>query len=84
MAEINNEPTITRFIQLCRYFTMHTGLGSKKILETIAAVPNASMSMLGQTIFVLTDRPKETEKMLRKFTKSVQIAKISNKGARVL
>ncbi len=84
MAEINNEPTLTKFIQLCRHFTMHTGLGSKKILETIAAVPNASMSMLGQTIFVPTDRPKEAEKMLKKFTKRVQIAKISNKGARVL
>ena len=51
------------------------------IKKIIQEMPNASMAMLGETIFVATNEPKETEMRLKKLCKRTLIAKIAENGA---
>lgn len=81
MQEIEKEKTVQNFMRLSAQFTKESGLGTAQILKVIEKIPGASMSMLGETIFIPTNRPKEVEKELKKYCQNTQIGKIATKGA---
>lgn len=84
MEELEKQPTLNNFIKLSRHFSIETGLASDQIKKVIEEIPNSSMAMLGQTIFILTNSPKESEAQLRKYTDRVSVSSISPVGARVI
>ena len=50
----------------------------------MAKVPGASMSMLGETVFMPAKSPATAQKALAKYCKRTMIAKIATKGAGLL
>lgn len=84
MQELLREKTAENLIRLSRIFTEQTGLANKKIVQAMQAIPDASMSMLGQTIFVLTNKPKDAANILKKFTKRIFFTKVAKHGACLL
>lgn len=84
MKQITKKPAITNFIQLCREFTTKTGLKTQKVGQVMDAIPDASMSMLGSTAFVITSNPEKIARELKKFSKKILISQIAKSGARAL
>ena len=84
MKEISKKPTAENFTKLSRIFSIESTLATKKVHQTMKAIPNASQAMLGSTAFVLTNKPKGTAKKLKKFSKRILISRIAKHGARVL
>lgn len=84
MAELEKDLSVTKLIELCRYFTEKTGLANDQVREVMAAIPESSMAMLGQSIFVITDNPAEAETKLLRYTERVTTARVTKTGARVL
>ena len=81
MKGIEKERTMKRFIEMSRKFTAETGLGTRQILRAMEKIPEASMSMLGETIFVPTNRPRKALAELKKICKRTTVARIATKGA---
>ncbi|HZX20292.1 MAG TPA: hypothetical protein VFF13_04735 [archaeon] len=77
MRALNNERSMRSFIRLCRAFSIETKLASTKVRAVMNEFPESSMAMLGNTAFVLTNKPEATKKKLKKFTKKILIGKIS-------
>ncbi|MDP3762557.1 MAG: hypothetical protein Q8Q97_00600, partial [bacterium] len=84
MAAINMEKTMPRFVGLCRKFTGESGLATPQIKKVMAKVPGASMSMLGETVFMPDTNPKNALKALGKYCKRAMVARIATKGAGLL
>lgn len=85
MNEFEKEKTMQKFIQLSRKFSLETGLATKQIRKVMEKMPKASMSMLGETIFIPAlkiEKAKKIEKELKKYCKKTIIAKIALHGAR--
>ncbi|VVC00287.1 Pantoate kinase [uncultured archaeon] len=81
MREIEKEKTMGKFTELSREFTLQSGLGTPEILRAMEKIPGASMSMLGETIFLPTSKPEKMKMALKKICKRAMIAKIAAKGA---
>tara|TARA_Y100000310_G_scaffold327376_1_gene393636 strand:- start:5911 stop:6738 length:828 start_codon:yes stop_codon:yes gene_type:complete len=77
MRSLSKKKNMQNFIRLSRVFSIETNLVSKKVREIMNEIPNCSMAMLGNTVFVLTNNPKEIEKQLKKYTKKTSVGKIS-------
>jgi pantoate kinase len=77
------KPTLDHFMSLSRMFATESGLAYNNLL-VVMRESGGSMAMLGESIFVLTENPKKSATILRKFSKNVIITKISMKGARLL
>jgi len=84
MDELEKNKTEDKFIELCRHFTKSTKIASKEVLEVMENIPQCSMSMLGQSVFLLTNDVNESEKTLKQFCKNVKSSEISTKGAHVI
>lgn len=84
MTEIHREPTYAKFIELARHFTFQTKLGSPRVMEVLQAVPQASMAMLGQTVFLLTSDIREGVEVLGRFTDRLYVSSVSAFGASAL
>jgi len=61
MDEINRNPTISRFRELSRYFTLATGLASEPVRRIMEEVEIASMAMLGQTLYAVVHHTEAAE-----------------------
>lgn len=77
MGKLNKKKSIQNFLHLSRVFSIETKLASKKVRKVMDAIPESSMAMLGNTVFVLTNNPKKVEKQLKKYTKKTSVGKIS-------
>ena len=77
MKKVSEKKTAKEFIRLCRIFAMQTKLVPEKVKPVLKEFPESSMAMLGETAFVLTNKPEEVERKLKKFTKNTAVAKIS-------
>ena len=84
MGELEKSPTLENFIKLSRYFSFETGLANDTIKKVMNDIPNSSMAMLGQTIFVISEKYEEIKKELLKFTDRVSISEISKTGATII
>ncbi len=84
MDELEKEKTADKFIELCRHFTKSTHIASKEVLKVMDKIPECSMSMLGQSVFLLTNDTKQSEANLKQFCSNVNSSKISTKGAHVI
>ncbi|MFH1588872.1 MAG: hypothetical protein ABIA76_06060 [Candidatus Diapherotrites archaeon] len=84
MKELMKEKTFQNLVLQSRNFTFRTKLFSNRLLKALEFFPFSSMSMLGQTIFIPSKNPKQTEKELKKFTSNTLIVKIAEQGAKVL
>ncbi len=84
MKELEAAPSVDRLIALSRLFTEVTGLAGAGVKEAMRRVPEASMAMLGQTVFALT---RDVERVRREFsllTPRVQVSTIATRGAGTL
>jgi len=77
MNSLHKNKTIKNLIHLSRVFSIESELATKQVRIVMDAIPNSSMAMLGNTVFVLTNKPKETEKQLKQFTKKTMVSIIS-------
>jgi pantoate kinase len=84
MTALEKDLTVPKLIELCRYFTEQTGLANEDVRRVMKAIPESSMAMLGQTVFIVTDNPSEAEKKLMQFTDRVSTARVAAHGAKVL
>ena len=84
MGKIAKNRNMESFIGLCRVFTIESGLATPKIRRVMEELDGASMSMLGETVFVPTNNPLQVQRTLRKFCKRTMVAKISTKWAGAL
>jgi len=84
MQEFLAKKTMRGFILQSRRFTLFSGLGTFAINRIIEKIPHASMAMLGETIFIPTNKPRQDAKELARYCKRVMVAKIAKKGARLL
>ncbi|HLC92885.1 MAG TPA: hypothetical protein VJH23_04190 [archaeon] len=84
MQMMQKNRNMENFIGLSRIFTIESGLSTQKIRKVMEKMDEASMSMLGETVFVPTNEPEKTAKVLSKYCKRTMIAKISHKGAGLL
>ncbi|MFA6035685.1 MAG: hypothetical protein WC759_01890 [Candidatus Micrarchaeia archaeon] len=71
------------FMKLSRLFATESGLARGDVLAAMRE-SNGSMAMLGESVFVLTETPKRTASLLKKYCKKPITTKISRKGARLL
>ncbi|MCR4336044.1 MAG: hypothetical protein NUV57_05945 [archaeon] len=78
MQSLSKKQSIENFLHLSRIFAIETNLASKQVRKVMNAIPQSSMAMLGNTVFVLTNNPKKIEKQLKKYSKKTAIAKISD------
>lgn len=84
MRAILNGMTVNNFMRLSRRFTVESGLGTRQILMVMGKEQRASMSMLGETVFMPAASPKKARKELGKYCKRTMIARIARKGACLL
>lgn len=84
MAGISKERNMHKFMGLCRKFTFESGLATGQIRKVMAKIPDSSMSMLGETIFIPTTNPKKAQKELGKYCRRTMVAKIAATGAGLL
>ena len=84
MQVLEAEPTAENIIALSRRFVEVTGLAGEKVKEAMRLVPEASMAMLGQTAFALTDRPAEVAQIFQRLSERVVMSSLATHGACVL
>ena len=84
MEELSRNFTLEEFVRLSRYFTFETGLASEELNKVLTAMPNSSMAMLGQTVFILSKDVESVVKQLSEFTNRISISDISSSGACLL
>ncbi|MCR4368564.1 MAG: hypothetical protein NUV67_01515 [archaeon] len=79
MHELSKNKNSQNFLHASRAFAIETGLAqmaSRKVRAIMEQFPNSSMAMLGNSAFVLTNNPTQTQKKLGKFCKKIAAAKI--------
>ncbi len=84
MQKIHEKKTIERFLELSGFFTLSSGLATKEVKKAMKEIPQSAQSMLGNTVFVITNSPKKVKKQMKKFCKNILVSKIAGKGARIL
>jgi pantoate kinase len=84
MAELEKDKSYKKFIELCRYFSLETGLASPEVRKVMGKLPESSMAMLGQSVFVLTDKEQEAHSLLKPYCERIEVSEISTKGAHVI
>ncbi len=84
MEKIRSDKTMENFVGLSRAFTIESSLATQKIRRVMEEIDGASMSMLGETIFIPTNKPMQIQEKLARFCKRTMIAKITNKGAGII
>jgi pantoate kinase len=86
MEEIRANPSLPHFIELARHFTTATGLASPAVSAILSAVPEASMAMLGETVFAVckADDAPRIESTLRPLVASVTISGLATRGAHLI
>lgn len=77
MRKLSKRKSIQNFLHLSRVFSLETNLVSKRVRKVMDLIPNSSMAMLGNTVFVLTNNPKKIEKQLKKYNKKTAVGRIS-------
>ncbi len=81
MRTLSKNKTMRTFISESRKFSIESCLATEKIRKIMRAIPEASMAMLGETIFVPTNKPARALRELKKHCKKTIVARISQKGA---
>lgn len=86
MVEINSTPTVARFRELSRYFTLATGLASDRVRQIMEEVESASMAMLGQTLYAVVNRSEtpDIEARFRMYTDRVTTVPLGDRAAMVI
>ncbi|MEW6329513.1 MAG: pantoate kinase [Candidatus Micrarchaeota archaeon] len=83
MRGFSRDSSVENFISLSRRFALRTGL-AKGVERALLKIKDASMAMLGETLFVLTREPESAAEACREFSGNIVISEISKEGARVL
>ncbi len=85
VAELLRNPGVERFVSLSKKFAFATGLAKGKIAKAIIELEEygyeASMAMLGEAVFVISEKPEEVVNLL---DYPCITASIENCGARLL
>ncbi|MDO8634375.1 MAG: hypothetical protein Q7K34_03745 [archaeon] len=84
MGKILGKKTAERFTWLSRFFTLSSGLATREVLRVMEKIPGTAQSMLGNTAFTLTDKPREVKEQLAKYCGNILVTKIASKGAHLL
>lgn len=84
MEELEKDKSYKKFIELCRYFAISTGLASMDVKRVMDSLPESSMAMLGQSVFILTETQQEAITLLKPHCERVEVSEISCKGAHVI
>ena len=84
MKEFEKRKSLGNFARLCNRFSKGSGLLPKKLGKIIKEVPVASMAMLGETLFIVTNNPARAKKILRKYCKRIAVSEIAEEGAKVI
>lgn len=84
MSDILKNPSVENFLRLSKKFALKTKLMDKKVYSAVKELEKknieASMVMLGNSIFTLTSEPEKVCELLD----SVFIMEIDNAGARII
>lgn len=83
MAELSKNCTRSTFMELSRHFALETELPSEQVKAVMQAVPQCSMAMLGQTVFLLCNSVAEGIGLLEPFSEHIIVSKIAERGAYV-
>lgn len=81
MEEFEKRKSLGNFVKLCNRFSRESDLLPAKLEKIISKVPVASMSMLGKTLFIVTNNPLKAKKILKKYSKKVIVTRIAEKEA---
>jgi pantoate kinase len=81
MEKLVSDFTLDNFLKLSREFTFETGLASPQLLEVLKEIPESSMAMLGQTVFMLSKNVEKDLQRVSRYTNRVSVSKISTSGA---
>jgi len=85
VEELLREPSLNRFVQLSKKFAFDAGLARGKVAEAIIELEEqgyeAGMAMLGEAVFVLSEKPEEVVNLL---DYPCITARIENCGASLL
>ncbi len=81
MRELSADCTFSKFIELSRLFSLETGLASEEVRAVMQKVPQCSMAMLGQTVFLVTDTAAEGMELLSPHSDRVLVSRITDRGA---
>jgi pantoate kinase len=84
MRDFSRRKTPAEFTRLCNRFSAESGLLTKRLGRVMKEVPEASMAMLGETLFIITSRPDEAAERLKKHCRDVRVSAIAKKGAGLL
>ncbi|MBI4045029.1 MAG: hypothetical protein HY392_04945 [Candidatus Diapherotrites archaeon] len=84
MEKMLEKKTAERFVWLSRFFTLSSGMAAKEVTRVMDRIPGAAQSMLGNTVFTLTDTPQETKQRLAKYCNNILVTKIAHQGAHLL
>ncbi len=83
VRDLLRNPKAEQFITLSRLFATESGLAEGQVLNAMNA-SGGSMAMLGRSVFVLTEKPRNAVSILKNYCKKVIVTKISTKGARLI
>jgi len=84
MEEFMKKKTVSNFMYLSRYFTNQIGLANEKLREMLDLMPHTAQVMLGQTIFTITDNPRNDRREFSRYTLRVRVCKVAEKGAHLI
>lgn len=84
MREFLKKPSEQSFVENSRTFAIDTKLMQGKVLLAMQKFPSASMAMLGNTVFILSNEPRKVKTQLKKICSNVQASKIARKGAHLV
>lgn len=84
MKELEKRKSLGNFVKLCNRFSKESGLLTKKLERIIEKVPVASMAMLGETLFIVTNNPSGAKKIMAKYSKRIAVSGIAEEGAKVI
>ncbi|MCX8158149.1 MAG: hypothetical protein N3D73_00610 [Candidatus Diapherotrites archaeon] len=84
MKILEKEKTLEKFIELCDFFSRESGLLTRRLKKIKEKIPYANMSMLGETLFVITNEPMKEANKMRRYTKRILISEISKEGAKTI
>jgi pantoate kinase len=84
MRELTKEKSAEKFIELSRHFTFETGLAGKLVKQALKDIPQTSMAMLGQSIFLLAETEAEAKELLSHHCDHIHLSTIAEHGAKLL
>jgi pantoate kinase len=85
VEELLRDPSLQRFVSLSKKFALATGLAKGKVAKAILELEehgiDAGMAMLGEAVFVISEKPEEVVNLL---DYPCITARVDNCGARLL